>query len=115
MRKVKKDKNGLVIRSAVFSGQNINDDGQIFNGANLKAIFGGIDIDLTNATIENNAEIKASAIFGGIDIKIPKDVAVTVKSTCIFGGVDNKTETKEATKTVYLKALCLFGGCDIKQ
>ena len=53
---------------AVFSGQNLNYDAQEFNGAKLTAVFGGIDLDLTNAKIQNDAEIRICAIFGGVDM-----------------------------------------------
>jgi len=100
--------------TAVFSGQDLNYDSQGFNGAKLKAIFGGIDLDLTKASIAENAEISVCVVFGGIDIKVPQDTAVVVKSTSLFGGVENKVEIKQAEKTIQIKAFCLFGGCDIK-
>ena len=102
---------------AIFSGQNLNYDAQQFLGTKLKAIFGGLELDLTNAKIENNAEIKVCALFGGIDIKVPKDVAVIVKSTSIFGGVENKVKLNNSNseKNIYVKATCIFGGCDILQ
>ena len=99
---------------AVFSGQNLNYDAQEFNGAKLTAVFGGIDLDLTNAKIQNDAEIRICTIFGGVDIKVPKGTAVVVKATSIFGGTENKVEVSQAEKIIYVKAFSLFGGCDIK-
>ena len=100
--------------TAVFSGQDLNYDAQEFKGAKLTAIFGGIDLDLTKASIANDAEISVCVVFGGVDIKVPKGTAVVVKATSLFGGTENKVEVSQAEKTIYVKAFSLFGGCDIK-
>lgn len=99
---------------ATFSEQKVDKDGEKFNGNNLDAIFGSVELDLRKASIENNTVIKASTIFGGIDILVPDNVTVKVKSTAIFGGVDNKSKNKENKTTIYIDAFCLFGGIDIK-
>ena len=100
---------------ATFSGQEINKAGEVFNGASLNAIFGGIDLKLQDAKIQKDILINATAVFGGIDIIVPSNVNVKVQSTSIFGGTDNKiTKQTENLPTIYVKAFCLFGGTDIK-
>ena len=49
---------------ATFSGQDIDFDNEVFNGAELSAIFGGVKCDLRNAIIENDCAINATSIFG---------------------------------------------------
>ena len=106
---------GLEEYYATFSGQEINKAGEEFKGANLNAIFGGIDLNLQEAKIEKDILINATAVFGGIDIKVPANVNVKMQSTSIFGGADNKiTKQTENLPTIYVKAFCLFGGADIK-
>ncbi len=101
--------------NAVFSGNELNFDGKEFNGANLNAIFGGVECDLRGAVIEQDCAIKVSAIFGGVDIFVPTNVNVEVISNSLFGGVSNKTKhNKESDITVYINCTCLFGGADIK-
>ncbi len=108
-------KNGLENITATFAGQKVKKDGEEFKGANIDAVFGGVDLDLRNAVIEKEAVIKASAIFGGINLFVPNDVTVKVKSTPIFGGVSNKSvQNKENTKVIYIDAFCMFGGVEIK-
>lgn len=100
---------------ATFSGQQLKFTGDEFKGANLNAVFGGIDLDLKEANIEKDQLINISAIFGGVDVLVPANVNVKVKSTSLFGGIDNKVKTyKEGAPTIYVKAFCLFGGADIK-
>lgn len=99
---------------AIFSGYNMNFDGEIFDGAELNAIFGGVKCDLRNAIIEKDCVIKTSAIFGGIDILVPENINVKTNTTAIFGGVSNKTASKNNVPTIYVTGTCMFGGTDIK-
>ena len=100
---------------ATFSSQNIKVDDE-FTGTNLNAIFGGVNYNLRNAKIKNDAVINATSVFGGIDIRVPSDVRVKVKSNSIFGGVSCKKDTNDSKdmKTIYVNATCIFGGVDIK-
>ena len=77
---------------ATFSGQKISLDKKEYNGSNL------------------------SAVFGGIDILVPKDVKVVISSTSIFGGAENKTKNidKEKKPIIYINATCIFGGLEVK-
>lgn len=109
------NKEGKTEYYATFSGEKLTFTGSEFKGASLNAIFGGIDIDLKNAVIEQDKVINATAVFGGIDILVPNNVNVKVKSSSIFGGTDNKTtDNKENVPTIYVKAFNLFGGTEIR-
>ena len=106
----------IKVGCATFSGQDMNFDGEIFEGAELNAIFGGVKCDLGNAIIEKDCAITASAIFGGIDIYIPDNVNVKISSNSIFGGVSEKKHRPyiENAATLYINATCIFGGVEIK-
>ena len=99
---------------AAFSSSEVNFDGQMFEGAELTAVFGGIECDLRTALFEQNCAIKVCSVFGGIDIFVPDDVQVRVNTISIFGGVSNKSRgRKDAPVTLYITGTCLFGGVDI--
>lgn len=102
--------------AAVFSGENLDFSGEVFRGAELNAVFGGLKCDLRNATIEEDCVIEASAVFGGIDIWVPDHLNIKISSSSIFGGVSNKTHNvrNESAPTLYIKGTCMFGGVDIK-
>lgn len=102
--------------NALFSGTKLDFKNEIFSGASLNALFGGIDCDLRNAVIENDCYIEANALFGGIDIIVPDNVNVKIDSNAIFGGTDNKKDLhfNPEFKTLYIKASAIFGGIDIK-
>lgn len=102
--------------TAVFSGEKMNFSGEVFQGAELNAVFGSVECDLRNAIIEQDCVIQASAVFGGIDIYVPTNVNIKASSNSIFGGVSNKTANyhDELAPTIYIKCNCMFGGVDIK-
>lgn len=100
---------------AIFGGKEMNFDGQVFEGTELTAVFGGVECDLSGAIIKNDCKIKATAIFGGVDIILPKGVNVSVSSTSIFGGTDDAYVREPASEvTVYIETVSVFGGVDIK-
>ncbi len=110
------NKEGLEDYCATFGSQKIDLSGQEFKGANIDAVFGGVDIDIQKSTISKDQVINANAIFGGIEIKVPQNVNIKVKSTPIFGGVTNKVKAQynESLPTIYINSVALFGGVEIK-
>jgi len=101
---------------ATFGGQKIDLSGQEFNGANIDAVFGGVDLDISNAIIKKDQVINANAIFGGVEIKVPSNVNIRIKATPIFGGVENKVKTNynESLPTIYINGTAMFGGVEVK-
>ena len=102
--------------TAIFSGSRHQIVGEKFLGTTLNAIFGGVELDLRNAIIDEDIVINATAIFGGIDIFVPSNVKVKVSNVPIFGGVDNKAPTivDANAPTIFVNSTCMFGGIDIK-
>lgn len=114
MESVKENGGNMREACATFSGTELNFDGEVFEGAELSAIFGSVKCDLRNAVIEKDCAIKVSAIFGGIDILVPENVSIKASSTCIFGAVSNKTPAKRDVPCIYVSGTCMFGGVTIK-
>lgn len=100
---------------ATFSQQNLNFNGEIFDGAELDAVFGSVKCDLRGAVIEKDCAVQVSAIFGSVSIILPPDVNVKVSSNSLFGGVANNASSGVSNApTVYISGICMFGGVDIK-
>lgn len=98
---------------AIFSSQNIKLDD--IKELNMRAIFGGIKLDLTNVKITDDVVINTSCIFGGIDILARDDINIKIKSSNIFGGIsNNKKEVNNSKYTIYINSTCIFGGLNIK-
>ena len=53
--------------AAIFSAQNIQIN-EFFSGAEVTAVFGGVDLDLRGAIIREDIVINATAVFGGVDL-----------------------------------------------
>ena len=110
--------NGTKLKNgtATFSGTTMDFSGEVFDGAELNAVFGGVKCDLSNAVIEKDCVIQASAIFGGITVYVPENLNVKVHSNSVFGGASCKQdrETKPDRPTLYINATCIFGGLEVK-
>lgn len=104
--------------TATFGGQTIvYSENEVFEGAVINAVFGGVDLDLRASIINEDVVIDCTTVFGGTDIYIPDDVNIKISSTPIFGGVSNKKRRApyiDGVPTVYINAVCMFGGVDIK-
>lgn len=114
IKKMKSEGKDPRVGYAAFSSCNLNYDGEVFDGAELCATFGGVKCDLRGAVIVNDCAIQASAIFGGIDILVPDNVNVKVNFNSVFGGVSNKTTASANAPTLYISGTCMFGGVEIK-
>jgi len=107
---------GFINAVGIFGGSEMRPTNEKVTGVTATAIFGGVDLDLRNAIINENIVITSTAIFGGIDIFVPSNVNVKVSSLPIFGGVDDMSShtALENDPTIYINATCVFGGMDIK-
>jgi predicted membrane protein len=102
----------------IFSGIKRRFSTPEFRGGKATAIFGGVDLDFTQAGLaENKATIELTAVFGGIEVLAPNDWEVVVDSSSIFGGVEDKRKAvppAETKATLFVRATAIFGGIEIK-
>jgi len=102
--------------TAIFGAVDREIHSNEFKGANLMAIFGGVEIDLTEAkAIESGCVVNVTAMFGGVEVRVPKDWNVIVTGTPIFGGVEDKSKGGgEGAVNVTLNCTVAFGGLEIR-
>ena len=102
--------------NAIFSGIDEKITSDDFKGCNISAIFGGVELDFSDAIIKDDINITITSIFGGTDITLPAGFKLVIEPVSIFGGTDNKykTSTKKDAKTIYVSCISIFGGTDIK-
>lgn len=110
-----KDGKTMDSQFAAFSGTDRIYKDEVFTGSNIAAIFGGVSLDLRNATFEKDTVIKAFTLFGGIDIIVPTDIKIKLKSSFIFGGFsdERKNPSDKSKYTIYVDAAGGFGGITI--
>lgn len=86
-----------------------------FPGGELKAVFGGVTLDLHDAIVTRDIVINCTAVFGGIDIMVPNTAQIKISGTPIFGGIKNETRNNpSAEHVIYINVICMFGGVTIK-
>ena len=89
-----------------------------FKGGDIVNIFGGSEIDLTQADMTTPAILEVTAIFGGATLIVPSNWAIKSEAVTIFGGIGDKRKivptTESPTKTLVLKGTMIFGGMEIK-
>ncbi len=102
--------------TATFSGQKATYFGDEFYGAELNAIFGSIDCDLTEVNFYEDTVVNVCSIFGKINILLPDNVNVEICTTPVFGGVGDKRRVPfmQGAPTVFINGSCIFGGVDIR-
>jgi predicted membrane protein len=105
--------------NSVFSGVKRNVVSKDFKGGKTTCIFGGADIDFSQADIQSKAEIILEVVFGGIKLIVPPHWTVINEIDGVFHGVNDKrqfntTMAVNPDKTLILKGSVVFGGVDIK-
>ncbi len=103
--------------TAVLSGvthRNTSDD---YRGCELTAVMGGVELDLSKATVAHEAVIDVFVLMGGLELRVPENVIVKSKAVCILGGVEDKTNPADAVKApvIYLDGTVIMGGVEIKR
>jgi len=102
----------------VFGGSNQVIYSKNLKGGEVTAVFGGGDLNLTQADFEGQIILDVTAIFGGVKIVVPANWQIKSEVTAVFGGVDDKRAIYPATelsdKLIIIRGVVLFGGVEFK-
>lgn len=108
----------FVDSTSIFGGAKKNIISKNFKGGDLVNIFGGTDLDLTQADFTGTAVIELTTIFGGTKLIIPSNWSIKSEAVIIFGGLEDKRKmhniSESTGKTLVLKGTVIFGGIEIK-
>lgn len=103
---------------SVFCGSKKHILSKDFKGGSINVIFGGTELNLSQADFEKLAVIDVNIIFGGLKIIIPNNWELKTQLTTIAAGVEDKRSHDGLQvvpdKTLILKGTILFGGVDIQ-
>ena len=110
------NREGCLEYTSIFGSQREIYPNEQFKGASILAVFAGMELNLTNAIINEDIVINATSIFGAVDIVVPNNVKVKISSIPIFGGAANKARPciNVSAPTIYINATCIFDGLDSK-
>jgi predicted membrane protein len=102
---------------SIFAGTKKNIVTKNFKGGEVVTVFGGTDLDLTQADFTGTAKIEVSNVFGGTKLRVPANWRIKSEMVSIFGGVDDKRPQAgevDGSKLLVLEGACLFGGIELK-
>ncbi len=101
---------------ALFSGYKANSTSTKLKGGRISAVFGGMELDLTDAKLAKGASLDVFAALGGIEIKVPEGWNVKISGLPIMGGWENKTKAPkgEDAPALNIRGTCFMGGVSVK-
>lgn len=106
---------------AFMGGGELNYHSKQLKGGEVMAIWGGYDLDFSDADMEGDSmQLNLYCIMGGIEITVPANWKVEKSGAmCIMGGYSNKTrdmaeELNLPSKTLVVTGLALMGGGEIR-
>lgn len=103
---------------AVFGGFARKGEWVVPRHYRIKAVFGGGDLDLRQATLESaEVDIEIKAVFGGVNIVVPDDIRVIVDGDGIFGAFNDDTRTQPGpgAPVVRIGGRAVFGGVNVQR
>ncbi len=104
----------------VFGGIKKNIISKNFQGGESVTVFGGTELNFSQAELNNTVELELTQVFGGTKLIVPADWKIrTGELVAIFGGIDDKRPTRhippgEDDKVLVLKGTCVLGGIEIR-
>jgi hypothetical protein len=114
------DRTDFIDSVIIFGGVKKQIISKTFRGGKLTTIFGGTELNLSQADVTGRIEIDLTQIFGGTKLIVPPHWRVQSDELVnIFGGLDDKRPIQvgvapDMTKVIVIKGTCIFGGIDIK-
>ena len=103
--------------AAVFGAVKKSLFSKTFKGGEIVSVFGGVEIDLSQADFEGKVVIESVQIFGGATLIVPPTWQVRSEAVAIFGGIEDKRRNvvpQEPERILVLEGFAMFGGIEIK-
>jgi predicted membrane protein len=90
-----------------------------FKGGEITNVFGGSEINLSQADIEKTATLELTNVFGGTRLIIPANWEVHSELVSVFGNIEDKRPihpglNSDVAKVLILKGTTFMGGIEIK-
>jgi predicted membrane protein len=100
--------------SSLFGGTKQMVRGNKLKGGKVTSIFGGSEIDLSQAVLSDGAVIDVFTMFGGTEIRVPENWRINLQTTAILGGFDTKRSEPADGPILTIKGFVILGGGEIK-
>ena len=105
---------------AIFSGVRRRVESQEFEGGDVTAIFGGVELDLRGAaTSRDRVFVEVTAVFGGVEIQVPENWTVRFEGAAVLGGYDDRTHPPAPASSgkrteLVLTGSAVLGGVNVR-
>lgn len=88
-----------------------------FRGGGVLCIFGGANLDLSEARFASDeTTLRVACAFGGLEIVVPDGCAVSLRNTAVAGGANNRAregDLPDDAPRLHIEAFTIFGGLDV--
>jgi hypothetical protein len=97
---------------SVYGGVDLKSRAKAFRGGSILAWYGGVQLDLSEATLAPDAHLTVHTLFGGVAIRVPPSWRLESNLHAVIGGVDTRGSEPEDgdAPTLTLDGLAVFGG-----
>jgi hypothetical protein len=100
-----------VALTAIHNGLELTSRATAFRGGSMFTWFGGIAVDLRDATLAPGARLSLTTVFGGIDLRVPHGWRVESRIRAGPGGVAvDVPDADDPAPLLVLDGVVVFGG-----
>jgi predicted membrane protein len=114
------DAEGELTAIGIFGGSDRRLSTDRFTGAELLAVFGGVELDLRDVSVPSPpAVVETVTLFGGTEIRVPDDWVVELDVLALFGAAEDdrpRQRREDRTRTdpdLIVTGVVLFGGVEV--
>lgn len=103
---------------AIFGGAIRKHRWRVRRNTSILAMFGGVELDLTEATFEaHELTFNVFCLFGGVEITVPAGTDVDSQVIAIFGGAETRKvgPPDGIAPRLVVKGFCGFGGVEVRK
>jgi len=118
--KTESSNENFIDSTSVMGGIKKNILSKTFKGGDITNIFGGTELNLTQADFSGSVTLDITQVFGGTKLIIPAHWQIqSNNSVAIMGSIEDKrpvgpTTGSDTSKILILNGTTIFGGIDIK-
>jgi hypothetical protein len=97
---------------AIFDGVELQSRAKAFRGGSVLAWFGGVAVDLREATFAPGARLSVHSLCGGVAIRVPPGWRIESSMHALAGGIDVRASEPQSADApaLTLDGFALFGG-----
>lgn len=105
---------------SVFGGTKKNVISKDFKGGESVCLFGGLELNMSQADINGRVKLEVVQIFGATKLVVPPHWKIQADElVAVFGSIEDKRQihpgmVPDETKVLVLEGTCVFGGIEIR-